>query len=139
VLGGGLGAIVEEIRAGLLDGVNVTMPLKGEAYEAADVLTTEAERSASVNTLRLRDGVIEAHSTDTVAFGEIFDRVTGPAQLLILGAGGSARAALAAWTGGEVRSEEHTSELQSREKLVCRLLLEKKNSRDDTLSQFNCL
>src|SRR5690606_24479338 len=27
----------------------------------------------------------------------------------------------------EFRSEEHTSELQSREKLVCRLLLEKKN------------
>src|SRR5690606_41745093 len=27
----------------------------------------------------------------------------------------------------EYRSEEHTSELQSREKLVCRLLLEKKN------------
>src|SRR5690606_41386405 len=26
------------------------------------------------------------------------------------------------------RSEEHTSELQSREKLVCRLLLEKKNN-----------
>src|SRR5690606_40595283 len=28
---------------------------------------------------------------------------------------------------GFVRSEEHTSELQSRENLVCRLLLEKKN------------
>src|SRR5690606_41692826 len=28
-----------------------------------------------------------------------------------------------------VRSEEHTSELQSRENLVCRLLLEKKNTR----------
>src|SRR5690606_39517986 len=28
---------------------------------------------------------------------------------------------------GCVRSEEHTSELQSRENLVCRLLLEKKN------------
>src|SRR5690606_39314517 len=27
-----------------------------------------------------------------------------------------------------MRSEEHTSELQSRENLVCRLLLEKKNS-----------
>src|SRR5690606_41144112 len=27
---------------------------------------------------------------------------------------------------GELRSEEHTSELQSRENLVCRLLLEKK-------------
>src|SRR5215475_2817437 len=28
--------------------------------------------------------------------------------------------------GGDMRSEEHTSELQSRENLVCRLLLEKK-------------
>src|SRR5690606_39501928 len=31
--------------------------------------------------------------------------------------------------GGDRRSEEHTSELQSRENLVCRLLLEKKNVR----------
>src|SRR5690606_41407454 len=29
------------------------------------------------------------------------------------------------------RSEEHTSELQSREKLVCRLLLEKKNTNQE--------
>src|SRR5690606_41368457 len=29
---------------------------------------------------------------------------------------------------GDDRSEEHTSELQSRENLVCRLLLEKKNT-----------
>src|SRR3712207_7300666 len=32
------------------------------------------------------------------------------------------------------RSEEHTSELQSRQYLVCRLLLEKKNSRHTGLS-----
>src|SRR5690606_41187170 len=31
------------------------------------------------------------------------------------------------WAEYEERSEEHTSELQSRENLVCRLLLEKKN------------
>src|SRR5690625_6442897 len=31
-------------------------------------------------------------------------------------------------TIGEARSEEHTSELQSRGHLVCRLLLEKKNN-----------
>src|SRR5258708_26570221 len=30
--------------------------------------------------------------------------------------------------GGELRSEEHTSELQSPDHLVCRLLLEKKKS-----------
>src|SRR3712207_9164302 len=31
---------------------------------------------------------------------------------------------------GELRSEEHTSELQSRQYLVCRLLLEKKKTND---------
>src|SRR2546427_9221077 len=31
-----------------------------------------------------------------------------------------------------VRSEEHTSELQSQSNLVCRLLLEKKKKRDNT-------
>src|SRR2546422_5536171 len=33
---------------------------------------------------------------------------------------------------GSVRSEEHTSELQSRLHLVCRLLLEKKKKKTDT-------
>src|SRR3712207_6955599 len=33
-----------------------------------------------------------------------------------------------------VRSEEHTSELQSRQYLVCRLLLEKKKNTDETPS-----
>src|SRR5690349_23631084 len=32
---------------------------------------------------------------------------------------------------GDVRSEEHTSELQSRRDLVCRLLLEKKKKKSD--------
>src|SRR5690606_40345108 len=35
------------------------------------------------------------------------------------------------------RSEEHTSELQSRENLVCRLLLEKKKNRQAT--DYSCL
>src|SRR5690606_41047830 len=47
-----------------------------------------------------------------------------------------ARPSLQGWINGESancvseqsRSEEHTSELQSRENLVCRLLLEKKNN-----------
>src|SRR3712207_8365512 len=33
-----------------------------------------------------------------------------------------------AWTPSTARSEEHTSELQSRQYLVCRLLLEKKKT-----------
>src|SRR3712207_7426685 len=36
--------------------------------------------------------------------------------------------------GAETRSEEHTSELQSRQYLVCRLLLEKKNQKNNNIS-----
>src|SRR6185295_20025431 len=38
--------------------------------------------------------------------------------------------------GASRRSEEHTSELQSRQYLVCRLLLEKKKKRLDTISSI---
>src|SRR5437899_8149269 len=43
--------------------------------------------------------------------------------------GGPHRAAHARWLPRAVRSEEHTSELQSLRHLVCRLLLEKKKKR----------
>src|SRR5438105_11050152 len=42
----------------------------------------------------------------------------------------------ASWT--QPRSEEHTSELQSRVDLVCRLLLEKKKINEDGLANSNC-
>src|SRR5690625_6601098 len=35
------------------------------------------------------------------------------------------------WAGSQARSEEHTSELQSRGHLVCRLLLEKKKNKNE--------
>src|SRR5690606_40742583 len=35
------------------------------------------------------------------------------------------------------RSEEHTSELQSRENLVCRLLLEKKKTKERTIQEHD--
>src|SRR3712207_7868656 len=59
-----------------------------------------------------------------VGFGprvhQVLDRVWPPAML-----------ALAVWMLVRVhRSEEHTSELQSRQYLVCRLLLEKKKNND---------
>src|SRR5258707_11594331 len=38
--------------------------------------------------------------------------------------------------GDQYRSEEHTSELQSRQYLVCRLLLEKKKKKHITLFYF---
>src|SRR5438874_7069607 len=40
--------------------------------------------------------------------------------------------------GGAARSEEHTSELQSRRDLVCRLLLEKKKKNTQTTYHIPC-
>src|SRR2546430_10078742 len=39
---------------------------------------------------------------------------------------------------GTVRSEEHTSELQSQSNLVCRLLLEKKKNKGSDISRVRC-
>src|SRR5690606_41202182 len=44
------------------------------------------------------------------------------------GPNSSGRSSITAANAGAARSEEHTSELQSRENLVCRLLLEKKRT-----------
>src|SRR5690606_41869058 len=62
----------------------------------------------------LRGGVLFEHDVD------VGDHVHDPLRLAF---GGKA---LPARTHNALRSEEHTSELQSRENLVCRLLLEKK-------------
>src|SRR5207247_7715772 len=50
------------------------------------------------------------------------ETASSPVQDVVVG-----KAAAIEPSGGEARSEEHTSELQSRVDLVCRLLLEKKN------------
>src|SRR3712207_7818700 len=54
------------------------------------------------------------------------------------GLGRGARGGPAAGRGGDGgrRSEEHTSELQSRQYLVCRLLLEKKKINKDTKPMY---
>ena len=100
----GLLAAIEELRSGALDGINVTMPLKALAADAADRLTDLAARSGSVNTLRARDGEIEGHSTDAAAArtlleGSRFDRET---PILVLGAGGAAAAVVTVIEGRSV-------------------------------------
>src|SRR5690625_6828382 len=51
-------------------------------------------------------------------------------KLLSMGADSAVVVADDRLAGSDMRSEEHTSELQSRGHLVCRLLLEKKNIQD---------
>src|SRR3989442_9726832 len=78
---------------------------------------------------------ITALRAEAEATGEhALTRALGPLNLVTLGIGAVIGAGIfvitgqvaALYAGPAVRSEEHTSELQSRPHLVCRLLLEKK-------------
>src|SRR5687768_18522914 len=69
-------------------------------------------------------GAAHAHPRPLLAYPAPRDRPVPGAGAGRAGAGRGPRAVPAAVLGG--RSEEHTSELQSRLHLVCRLLLEKK-------------
>src|SRR5690606_40421509 len=57
------------------------------------------------------------------------DAHTGLARDGVKRVAGGDRVSVAGQPAGGCRSEEHTSELQSRENLVCRLLLEKKKNK----------
>jgi shikimate dehydrogenase len=93
-----LGEAIEDLREGNWNGLNVTMPLKAAAAALADSLSPSAEKSGSVNTLIRDQRRIRGESTDssTVRFLVDSERFTERAAVLILGAGGSAAAALAA-------------------------------------------
>ncbi len=97
--GDGFRVLVGRLVKGEFAGLNVTMPHKGIAHEVSEHLTPEAGSAASVNTLRAVDGSIHGHSSDVVAFREAFAAIGRPSRIVLMGAGGSARAALAAFAG----------------------------------------
>src|SRR3712207_8564291 len=76
-------------------------------------------------------------SGTTVGLTEI-DAVAGTVDTSELGdLNPNAQAAVAVHPHSNLRSEEHTSELQSRQYLVCRLLLEKK--KNNILIAYFCM
>lgn len=99
---GGFASLVEGLRTGGVRGINVTLPFKEEALALADLAREEAEAAGAANLLLFRpDGRIEARNTDGVGLLAAFaeqapgvDLAAGP--VVILGAGGAARGAVAA-------------------------------------------
>jgi shikimate dehydrogenase len=96
-------AFAQSLRGGTVAGLNVTLPFKGEALALADEASFRAKSAEAANVLVFReDGTIFADNTDglgmLVAFAEQapgFDPKAGP--VAILGAGGAARGAAAAF------------------------------------------
>src|SRR3712207_9027518 len=86
-----------------------------------DTATTE------IYTLSLHDALpISAAALHVVVAGVAVEDVVVHAAEDLVGAVAAADGVVAVLAVDVVRSEEHTSELQSRQYLVCRLLLEKK-------------
>lgn len=94
---GGGAAALEAMRVLRLAGLSVTMPLKAEVAEAADLLDDEVEVLGAANCIvPLGDGRLRAANTDAAGFiaGLRADAGIGPdgIRVALLGGGGAARA-----------------------------------------------
>ncbi len=92
---------VSEIRSGVLDGANVTMPHKELAAELCDRLAATAQRAQAVNTMvRVGDQVV-GHNTDIAGIRAAWSAqaLSTTSPVFVLGAGGAAAAALLAIEG----------------------------------------
>ncbi|MEQ7874049.1 shikimate dehydrogenase [Sphingomonas sp. ASV193] len=99
---GGLATYLAEVRADpAWRGSNVTMPLKLEALLAADTPSDAAIAAGAANMLVPKDGTVDADNSDVGAIATLLDglRADGAAMdgVTLLGNGGAARAALAAF------------------------------------------
>ncbi len=99
--GAGLAGAVAELRAGTLDGANVTMPHKAAAAALADRSTGDARRAGAVNTLSVAAGEVRGALTDVGGVRRAWQWAGLPddVPVLVLGAGGAAGAALLALEG----------------------------------------
>src|SRR3712207_6353027 len=111
--------IPDEIMAkDYLEMIPLTLIMDGKEYKDGIDITKE---EFYVKALEAKD-IPKTSQATYVQFKDAFDRALAEGKKVLC-----------------IRSEEHTSELQSRQYLVCRLLLEKKKSiltRDDKTTQL---
>ncbi|MFL5819524.1 MAG: shikimate dehydrogenase [Solirubrobacteraceae bacterium] len=116
-----LAEVVPALPAAGFAGANVTIPHKQAALELADEATEAARAIGATNTLTFDGGRIEAANTDAPGLLAALPQPPAGARAMVLGAGGSARAAVWALTAAgasEVmvwnRSPERAHELCAR-------------------------
>ncbi len=94
-------SVVEQLRAGAFDGLNVTVPHKQRVLNFVNDVDESAALVGAANTLvRAADGRVTAHNTDALALATEL-RALGCAagdktSALVVGAGGAARSAIVA-------------------------------------------
>jgi len=97
-------------------GVNVTVPHKLRALAVADSASAAARAIGAANTLTFAEGRIHAENTDAIAIAEALAGSADGKKALVMGAGGSARAAVWALRegGAEVNIWNRTAERAER-------------------------
>jgi shikimate dehydrogenase len=96
---GAIEAAVRGIAAIGVVGANVTIPHKQAAFDVCDVVDDFAKRAGTVNTLVIRNGLVEGSNSDGYGFIENLRSHgidPGLGSALIVGAGGAAHAIAAA-------------------------------------------
>jgi shikimate dehydrogenase len=90
--------LLNQLREGVLQGLNVTIPYKRSVIDFMDVLTSTARSIGAINTISYRQNQMIGENTDAGGFlADLrrfgwFSEGNKLQQALILGAGGSARA-----------------------------------------------
>lgn len=91
---GGLPEFLSAAKTVGIRGFNLTMPHKEDILPHLADMTREARRAGSVNSVRIREGRLEGHSTDGLGFRRALQDMgyefTGR-RVTILGAGGAAK------------------------------------------------
>ena len=83
--------IINEIKNQKIAGCNVTVPFKKVVLPFLDILSPEAERTKSVNTIIYEKGSLIGYNTDIVGFHKAIKSLNfnmKDKKILILGAGG---------------------------------------------------
>ncbi|MDP2622643.1 MAG: shikimate dehydrogenase [Actinomycetota bacterium] len=109
----GLDAALSELRSGVIDGANVTMPHKAGAAELVDVLAEDAGRAGAVNTIGRVDGRLFGWNTDVAAMGTAIGSMPS-GVVLILGSGSAAASAAVALQGRAFRISARRQEAARR-------------------------
>jgi shikimate dehydrogenase len=94
---------VRALPAAGFRGINVTIPHKEAALDLADSASDAAAAIGAANTLTFRDGAIEADNTDAQGFLDALGQPLSGRSVLVLGAGGAARAVI--WAAREAGAE----------------------------------
>ena len=93
-----LGESVDSLRAINISGFNVTIPHKVSIMRYLDELDSTARKAEAVNTVNNIEGIFKGYNTDIAGFIEPLRRrnFNFNTTILLIGAGGAARAILAA-------------------------------------------